>query len=46
MQDSIEREVTIEAPVERVWSVITEASTSGAGSATRAPRSISGRAAR
>ena len=24
-QDSIEREVTIEAPVERVWSVITEA---------------------
>lgn len=25
MQDSIEREVTIQAPVERVWAVITEA---------------------
>ena len=45
--DSIERETTIEAPVERVWELLTQAAARRpAGSATPAPRSTCARAAR
>ena len=35
--DTIEREIVIAAPIERVWEIVTQPEHMGAGSATRAP---------